>query len=344
MVSNTSNATFEAGFDLGFCTAQDSWEKCFSIAVGYQKIVTYVNSPLAILINILHSSVLYRMNKKSAKPYLLLLIHMSVADLLTPAIDLIKGNCYAMSATYGASKGVAIILSTLVELPTTTRFFMIALLSYERFAAICQPFRYPSRLVVTRTTAIALLLWGISLVLLLVRDIIFSKFICINIYYGITSVDKTLESLLYQGFLNGIPLVTACVLSVLVTVELVKMDKRVSGHDAHGRGSHDARRVAIYTIVNNILFVLCITPFVIAPFIPYWFLRFFVYILFIFYGILNTVIYGWMMKSYRATLFQMLCCCCKGSANVFSSGRPDSAADSSVTNTRHTDVNNNTSV
>ena len=259
-----------------------------------------------IAVNFPHLFILHQLNKRERTAVLNILFIMSVNDLCVAGFNAARLCCVHRSLMSDACIMAVIVECTFNIL--LARYYILALACYDRFVAICQPFRYTTHRLLQNVSItivvifMSTLLVGLPLKLSSQRCWIFFSVISelvSDILVKIITIIRVLIMTLAAG-------VTA-LSSAFVLKELHMMSKR----RGNTRTPDSAVLKATYAVLMTLLvFIICLIPAAVAFFtarttisaeVRGVILR----LSFDGYAILNVIVYGAMSKNYREKVAQI---------------------------------------
>jgi len=228
-------------------------------------------------------------------------------DILSAIAYVVKVQCFFHIIFAKAPVWCGLLTQTLSNTVTHYRYTMLAVGCAERYVAVCHPFQYKGN-AFTRH----LKLWSCLLVLPILglfamREILSRNRVCIHPVVGMIT-SSLLNDIVFISIIL-VPSFIASGLLLLIFKELRNMKNRRQAQIDEGLES-----ASRYICVIFVAFMVCLIP-VAGSFFTKMFSRrpteytaLFVTLFNSLYGIVNTLVYGWMHKNYRAILFDLLRC------------------------------------
>lgn len=251
---------------------------------------------ISLLINILHVIVLSQMKSLKNTPYRAVLYNIAFSDIyygLSELLRLLRKREYFPVAFIPW----IIVFNTVTNGGLMARYWLMAASTTERFVAVCRPMRYSTSAYINYLHFWMIPYWIAPILLSLSKEVIDPK-ICLTYHFGPLNLgSKYAPVIIYLS--EAIPLLFACIALTLVIIELWKMKKRsLSEHEK------EVMRATLYVVViTGILVVFMMYPLIQQILITKKLVvhgMFYVgQLIYAFYGIVNTVIYGAMTPAYR---------------------------------------------
>lgn len=262
--------------------------------------IVFTSNSASLIVNILHICILMRLNILKDRPYRHLLIHITLADLASALSLLIYYSCTRVFRSHdynaaGIPHGIKFIaVQTSIAWPFYTYYCVFLIASVEQFYAICRPMRYTSSLFIQKISCILKLTWLVVLILFCLQ------FTLTNIYSTSLSVFFTI-----LGTLDCVYKLLPCTITAaLQTQNMIALSRMLSHQPTND--FQEVRNTAIY--LSAIFFVFAIYTLLDIS-VTVYDMSYDLKSSFLldklrntikpFYGILNTVIYGWRTKAYR---------------------------------------------
>ena len=296
----------------------------------WEEIVLAVNI-IAIVVNILHYITLQVARKTSEvsqannSAWQKLLNQFAITDAACGFSGLMRA-CIFRRLVYGKSLRLGAVITFLSDISVGVRYYVLALACYDRCVAIRWPFRYSTDILIVRINTVCAIFWFWSAATIIVRDILFLEEICINDFVGVTNLYT--ENLLATAISFTVitpPALVIIVLTVTLLIELHKM--RIAGASQttgmlqiqQRRMQRITNKATFYTAVNSIIFIACLMPLIITSCLvaatdiladmsvnSYNNVLYSGILLTFMFGILNTVLYGWLNKRYRVAFVTLI--------------------------------------
>ena len=275
---------------------------------------------VSIIVNILHYATLQVARKTSEEPHVItawqkMLVQFAITDVACGLGGLIRA-CIFRRLVYGKSSAIGAVINFLSDIGNAVRFYVVALACYDRLIAIRWPFRYSSDILITRVNTICTVVWCCSSVFIILRDALFHDVICIHDIIGVTSLfDNRNAAIMSYSFLLP-PALVIIILNVILLVELHKIRGTTT------QPPNIANKATLYTAISSCLFIACLSPGFLGSVLNSVDLTFedtlnyIGYLLHSIYGILNTVVYGWMNARYRQAFLALVTGNCNKKARV----------------------------
>ena len=263
------------------------------------------------LVNILHFVVLSKIPQLKATAYGAILKALCITDLYFVIPTILQTNCSLRNiVTYHFRLGI--FFQVLTGWVVYLRPLMLAFASCERFLALYRPFLHETSKFVQHVW-----LWLIFCLLgaltFAVRDIMMGKeFACVDTVVGVNSCTNNSAS---QRCAISVALPSAIMTTflMLVLVQIRKMNRvQVTGNQ-----NKDLRKAALYVLAMVFVYYFCFSVTIVDKVVLWSIdrsltnLRLIGLLLNSLYGILNTIVYGWITPSYRRLTIQ-LCTSCQG--------------------------------
>lgn len=227
-------------------------------AVSFECRVDAVNSVFQlflIAVNAFHLVILKKLKQGNDTQALRILILMAINDISISSVTSLSSFCILQSIQR-MNMCLFAVLESVWVMTGTMRYFILAVASYDRYVAICLPFRYVGDRFLNNKTVILL---AIYLVILIINTPLKAiEMGCIQISdYG--NVDKEMTKSLRTTFQS---LWTAiCLLVIVITVTCVLRELHNMKH-REGTTHHDQAVIkATHLILATIsVFVCCLLP------------------------------------------------------------------------------------
>lgn len=280
-------------------------------AFTFEMTAIVINS-VSILTNILHLIVLRKIKISNIQgaAYLRIIEIMSVADIISSITAMTRTLCGLRLLYYHHSLLLTAVSSTLFDAPAMWRFYVLVVATADRYTAVCHPHRYKRSIITTRTTATCLLLFAACICILAIRDIILFDNLCLDTVLGPSSTLRSTWASIFNSAVGLIPLVLVAVLSILLIKELYRMRNRAMDNQ-----QQSITNAAKYVLIVNTLYFTCLIPILVWIICQTYFpnddhsiFSWVSYDLFAAYGIVNSMLFLWVSKSYRQTAAGLICC------------------------------------
>ena len=262
--------------------------------------ITTVNA-ISLVMNAFHLIIISRMPSLKGHPYKYILIHITLADMCSAAMLIWVYSCLeAFFRVVMVTNKFPIVLN-MVSWPINTSHWIFLVAGIEQYYSICMPLVYKSSRFVDKLPVIMILTWVISF--------------CWTIIYVVvgmivdpsTAVNPSWIRHIYTT-VNYLPLILAAIPLTMVVKELTKMRKKTLAAN-----QRQSLRASVYLIIIYMIFTVfglfdLVTTYIhiVDPTLlkfPAQRLR---NISKAFYGVLNTVIYGFRTKAYRQEIRKLL--------------------------------------
>ena len=259
---------------------------------------------ICIIINIIHIVILNHISALKQKPYLKILQHLTIGDVVYNSFDIPLCICSLRNwlfASFDLSYAAVLHLLRLVSL--CARFNLLVLTTYEKYLAICKPYRYEQSVAIRHVHLSAMVTWILSVALILPGWIFFWRDTCWNQIYGPMYSTGNDAGRLYNGAVAILLTVILLVFAAQILHKLVKMNK---AHTTYNGLDFMLMRAGAYVITISLIYVICqFTPVIIMAAVrmverrTYLWTDIFSYSLWLSYGYINTFLYGWFSPAYR---------------------------------------------
>jgi len=248
-----------------FNETADSDLLCFNSAVaevcGYEGVSQAITSAntVTILVNILHIIVLSSINRLRGTKYFWTLMSISSSDILASLMFILQVDCslkhFILKQEEIFSQGFLIGIMIPSIMTMILRNSVLALASYERYVAICTPFKYATNKVVQHLAVGYIIIWVASLVISVIINFIDIIQYCIY-DLGLTQPKQSLLVSVIQFPLFGVPAVITVVTLGKVGVELKRMSRRA----IQPAEDEELKKAGKYVLLTSILFYLSFFP------------------------------------------------------------------------------------
>ena len=276
-------------------------ENSFTCFSTWGVIIATINL-ISVAINVLHLVILTSMNVLNGRPYKLVLINITIADISTSFMLSLTYSCLpALPIIKKATPNFGLVL-LLIEWPLYASNWIFLVASVEQYYGICRPFRYETLSFIRKLRFVLVMTWVLS-------------------FFAMVFTAATVEIVRARGASSSmtflavnlssryVPLIVAGIFFVIIMRQL----KKLRGDDLRLNQECD-RRITVYFII--IYSIFCAFAFVdvamtcIAIFnsgiLPFHSQRV-RNISRPLYGIANTIIYGFRTSAYQKHMFKMFC-------------------------------------
>lgn len=228
---------------MSFCilenrnTSQETIEE----ANSYLRGVYIVISTVAVVINILHITLLSKVPHSKKKVYFWIVVQISFVDTVLSTVMVVY--CISM---YDKEPLLDTLIYVFMQTAGLCRYGVLALASIERYYAICDPLKYTSHILVHHINKTSAAMW---------------------IYYFLVSATHLLaldglfsEMVAYIVFLANLlpPTLVILILMIKVTRELKCMEKKARHRGTYDRELKISTRYIMYT---SLIFYIMLVPF-----------------------------------------------------------------------------------
>lgn len=285
---------------LGLCPDEEN--VCTGKILEYSTLGVNVFS---VIVNIFHMLVLSRLQWLKRQAYYYILVHISVIDTASAVVMMFRSSCALNHLALNLPPLVGAVVSGLYDTFGLMRWYVVTFACVERYLAVCQTLRYSSYSLVTHIGKILTFLWIPALAMMLGRDIMFKDTVCIDPSLGVLNF-TSMGPGIFSTFNLLVPTIVSFVTMTKTWRALRQMKLGIRKID---KGT---KKSAIYIMTISAVFYICLLPasvYIIMMSFGYYsakILRIPVTILYSLYGILNTLIYGWSVKSYRRAVSSMI--------------------------------------
>jgi len=238
---------------------------CFNSTVaeicGYitgSKAIVGINT-VTILVNILNMVVLSSVKKLRGTKYFWTLVNIGTSDIFASLMFILQVDCSLKLSILEHEEEISKILLVGIAIPymmsLTLRNSVLALASYERYVAICTPFKYVTNKVVYHLAVGYIFIWVVSFVIsAIMKSLAFGKY-CVDDLVLTFPTLSTLTTAIQMIFLT-IPAVVTIVTLGKVGVELKRMSRRA----VQPAEDEELKKAGKYVLLTSILFYLSFFP------------------------------------------------------------------------------------
>ena len=293
MSNHSTNSTSFQGFSV--CFPKDG--ECLHPAI--ECIIVLFNL-ISMLTNILHLILLNRIASLKGTAYGIILKGLSIADLYYTLPTILQSSCTLRLAVVQRFE-VGLFFVTISGLSVYFRLFILTLASLERFLALCRPFKHSDSIFV-RHMKVWSGLCCVAAIAFSVRDLnIETENTCLDLVTGFSNCANLRGSrrcAISMVLLSSI----STIFLILVQIQLRKMN-RVS--TSVNREDKELKVAALYVLAMVLVFYFCFLVAIIDKIILWAFhtsvtgIGVVALLLNSLYGVLNTVIYGWVTPTYQ---------------------------------------------
>ena len=287
-------------------SASGVWAACEFNVVGLVKV--YVIAA----VNCFHIFILSKLSKISVTPNLKILIVMSVDDIGVCLLRSVKYFCVYEYFQYmieiPMTYYVYTLLGTLWFALVNLRFFILAAASYDRYIAICKPFKHLNNLCLRYIVTVLLLLFSFLFVTYITATLVAHHF-------HSAVIDQEQVALYLWPISITIAVLPAAVFTILVMRELKKLH---SSGPQYSNASYTRTVVKTTNLILAIilLFLVCLVP----PFITHTITQTtdiiqdktaaieYTNLIFELYRQFNVIIYGIMNKAFQREVGKLTRC------------------------------------
>ena len=256
---------------------------------------------ISFAINTFHLIIISRMPSLKGRPYKYILIHITLADMCSAALLIWVYSCLEAFVRVVKLTSKFPIVLNMVSWPIDTSHWIFLVAGIEQYYSICKPLVYESSRFVDKLPLIMILTWVISF--------------CWTIVYVVVGMVVDPSTAVVPSWwrhiyttVNYLPLILAAIPLTMVIKELTKMRKKTLAAN-----QRQSLRASVYLIIIYMIFTVFglfsfVTTYI--HIVNHTLLKFPAQrlrnISKAFYGILNTVIYGFRTKAYRQEIRKLL--------------------------------------
>ena len=312
MINATTGDTYSdsTGMLLRMC-GNSTLDQCYTTGTAPKYVILGL-SILTVLVNVFHILLVRRVSELHGSTYLFILQLISVADIYSTA-NLLSLFCLLTKVLLGKNIYYASVVNLIKAHSGLIRFDTLAVASLERYLYICWPIfgtlrsdNICNRLTLVRIIAVSF--WAMSFIVLLVQNFLLNHDVCLLPLYG-PSTSSGSTRLLSGSYVAA--------LTILMLICHIKIIYRLHRSATTGEDrNRNASRAASYIIIINVMYYVCLIPgmvtMILQPLgVDISHAKWVIYTLYCSYGILNVVVYGLRMKSYRLVVYKICLCCTK---------------------------------
>lgn len=263
---------------------------------------------ISLILNVFHVSILTRMKALRSTKYLSILQHISIADALCAATFIIKFLCPIRHASFYNRPLSAFI--SILDFVFYTRYFLLMAASLERVTALWQPLHYEKYFCIRKLNIMLIVQWMVCFCIVVFRDLAYYEHICMSMTFGPSNVNVMPASII-SLCVTFFPSCVIAVCLILIAIELRKMKQQYPATDLA-----TVTTATKFVSIISIIFLLCLLPIILSLVSrklakvllidgnnlvsSAWFAQ-------SVYGILNTITYGLLTKSYREEIRTLFC-------------------------------------
>ena len=255
-----------------------------------------------LVINAVHLLIIATMKPLNGLTHGAIIIHMTVVDIVCSVGITAAYSCLPILRVITLMASGFRVMGFLVEWPIFTSHWIFLITGIERYYRAHKPFKYETSFFIRHLPTILIGVWIFS----------FGWLLC---WFTILAVLKQQPVSVFQAMIMGrfawqyIPLLIAGVLLGLAMRTLMRGRENSTTEDRFQ--THQASRyfIIIYTIfiIITLVDVILTSVIVFKPIVMSFSSRRLRNLLQPVYGVINTIIYGSMSKSYRQRLRKLLC-------------------------------------
>ena len=210
------------------------------------------------------------------------LANLAVADVMTLSLEtfarpwLYVGSMQVKSAPFYSNFGCAKV-SFAIHLSQITSIFLITIVSFDRYFAICHPLKYPNtKIKIQAGCILTLLAWIISAILSFFRSLASGKLVHICILWPpsekYTHLPGTVKDCIpinpffrldILEYLNhSVPFFTALITNTIINARIVQRLRSPSpGENGKQQNDQIKRRITWMLLANSLIFFSCLAPY-----------------------------------------------------------------------------------
>lgn len=207
--------------------------------------------------NLLHLVVLQRMKSFIKKPFGILVISITLADLTSDLTGFFRTAISHKFLVYSNYSDISVFLVNLSDFGGMVRYYILALASIEKYLAICKPYQYESHVLIKRIKMWCSLAWIIPLLEVSFRDLIFFRSVRLDNIIGSQNYDDPLALALLSFFIF-LPLASCVICQGKVIKEIRRMRNIPSVISSGDRLLKSASKYLI--VITIVLLVLLFPP------------------------------------------------------------------------------------
>lgn len=267
-----------------------------------ESIVLITTIALGIILNAAHILILSNVPCLQNRPFLKVLVGLSVSDILNGLLSFIQYNCMLKEQLYHHPRDIFIfVITTLGGTGPAFRFYILCLTLFERYYIVCRNLFYKENIILNNLGITFVVVFIVVLVLNIITTIVLSDHICLHNVAGILIQFSSPDSGAFIGCMLFVPIVASLFFAVKLLIGLKHSIRESADQQISSKIKSAARYILVITILYVTLFTLPALSFMLQPSLGSAihildYLSVYAYEL---YGILNIMAYVCVSASYR---------------------------------------------